>query len=199
MPKKTYTKRRYYRRYYRRYKNISMNYFRVKIEYNDRVHFSGENEQVEWNSRMAQQVPANRQLLTLAVIFNAYTYLNTLAGLFSYWKITGIRIEIIPEARNNAIPSNTDEKYVMISYRAGNNTLQTFNEVKANNQSITLDPINKISRYWRTYNATGAWLSTDTAFDGAFTVFANENSTYLTQPSYKVKINIYVIYKQSKA
>jgi hypothetical protein len=159
----------------------------------------------------------NNNIITLAQIMAGYSYKNVLAGLFSYYKITGIRVEITPDVRNQQIAKTTKylnadvdvlESIAMVSYRAGDSTAQTLSQVKTNNQSVLLDPNNKIVRYWRTYGATGSYRNTDEDLVGAFTL-QNEVSqddafdkvmyVFKNQPSYKIKINIYLLYKQSKA
>lgn len=212
MPKTT-KKRRYYRRYYRRYKNLSnSSYFRVKAEYYSKVQFP-----YAPNSPHMYFVATNNNRITLAQIMEGYSYKNVLSGLFSYYKITGIRIEIIPDVRNANLEKKVTIRDVevsvvqavaMISYRAGDDTAQTLSQVKTNNQSVLLDPNNKVTRYWRTYGTSGAYRNTGEDLLGAFTL-QNEVSNdeevdkkqdvYENQPSYVIKINIYLLYKQSKA
>lgn len=206
-------KRRYYRKFYRRYKNLNnSSYFRVKAEYYSRLMFpyAANNPHMYFDS-------TNNNIITLAQIMAGYSYKNVLAGLFSYYKITGIRVEITPDVRNQQIAKTTKylnadvdvlESIAMVSYRAGDATAQTLSQVKTNNQSVLLDPNNKIVRYWRTYGATGSYRNTDEDLVGAFTL-QNEVSqddafdkvmyVFKNQPSYKIKINIYLLYKQSKA
>ena len=107
--KKTW--RRYYRKSFRRYKQVS-NYFRVKVEYYDRLRFmiyepgseeAGVNGGPLVFDKRANMVPDADRTLSLADIMAQYTYTNTLQGLFSYYRPTGIRIEVVPEARNNTL------------------------------------------------------------------------------------------------
>lgn len=225
--KKTW--RRYYRKSFRRYKQVS-NYFRVKVEYYDRLRFmnyepgteeAGQNGGPLVFEKRANQVADADRTLSLADIMAQYTYTNTLQGLFSYYRPTGIRIEVIPDARNATIPSittvnnqtlNVPYYQCIISYRSGSNQSQTLSEARSNNQSIVLNPNQKISKYWRIYGTTSAYSVTNTNFAGAFTI-RNEYPTgvtqedarqrslsvYRLQPSWSVKINIYYLYKYSKA
>lgn len=209
-------KKRWYRRGYKRYKGLSnQQYFRVKAEYYSEILFP-----LAANTGRAYFKATNASVVTLTQIMQAYSYVNVLSGIFAYYKITGIRIEIVPDARNVnldkevAIPNIGDheqviEPVVMVSYRAGNDNEQSLAEAKANNQSIVLNPHQKVSRYWRTYGASGAYRPATNGLDGAFTVqndynaqqaqFYNAMQQYKTQPSWKMKINIYLLYKQSKA
>lgn len=208
-------KKRWYRRGYKRYRQLSnQQYFRVKAEYYTDVIFP-----MAANTGRAYFYAQNAKVVTLTNIMQKYTYTNVLMGLFSYYKITGIRIEVTPDARNvnldkkvtvpNLGEQDVVEPVVMISYRAGNSTEQTLAEVKANNQSIVLSPSQKITRYWRTYGASGAYKPSEDGIEGGFTIqneydaqnalILNAMYQYKTQPSWKVKISIYLLYKQSKA
>ena len=217
----------------KRYKSISMQYFRVKVEYNDRIVFTTaagagtEQAQVYGGPAMFLSRETmggdNRFTCNLGVIMQSYTYYNTLRGLFSYYKLTGIKVEIVPESRNSALPSTIrmEEVYynlpypqIMFSYRGGSNNSQTLSEVKANNQSILLNSNQRVSRYWRVYGMTTSYLATEenSFFAGAFTIrneypigdTANDRRVrsfmvYNQMPSFQVKINCYYIYKYSKA
>ena len=208
-------KKRWYRRGYRRYRNLSnQQYFRVKAEYYSDIIFP-----MAANTGRAYFYAENAKVVTLTNIMQKYTYTNVLMGLFSYYKISGIRIEVTPDARNaglekkvtvpNLGEQNVVEPVVMISYRAGDSGEQTLAEAKANNQSIVLSPSQKVTRYWRTYGASGAYKPSSDGIEGAFTVqneydaqqaiLLNAMYQYKTQPSWKVKISIYLLYKQSKA
>lgn len=225
--KKTW--RRYYRKSFRRYKQVS-NYFRVKVEYYDRLRFmiyepgseeAGVNGGPLVFDKRANMVPDADRTLSLADIMAQYTYTNTLQGLFSYYRPTGIRIEVVPEARNNTLQStialnaqsfNVPYHQCVLSYRSGSNQAQTLNEARSNNQSIVLNPNQKITKYWRIYGTTSAYSTTTTSFAGAFTI-RNEYpagqtqedartrslSVYRLQPSWSIKINVYYLYKYSKA
>lgn len=229
-------KRRYYRKTFRRYKGISSNYFRIKAEFNDRIVFPSFEPLTQnarngggyayFKTRENQSTYTNRQIVNLGDIMAQYAYTQILAGLFSYYRPTGIRVEIVPEARNSSIDSvffqpRGDQdplKYevpypqVMFSYRAGDTSLQTLAEVRANNQSIMLNPSEKVTRYWRIYGTTTAYVSTNATFTGAFSIqnafpsgsTEEEAATrglmvYQLQPSWSVKISVYYLYKYSKA
>lgn len=210
-------KRRYYRKYYRRYKRLSNEtYFRVKAEFYASLQWRNQtgDPRIAFSYAGVQGVP---HIIKLSDIMQGYAYKNVLSGLFSYYKITGIRVEVIPDARNNQLDKTVTilntatpvaETSIMVSYRAGDDTEQTLAECKANNQSILLNPRERITRYWRTYGTSGAYRSTSENLVGAFSI-QNEITgnqqvddimyQYKTQPSFKMKINIYLLYKQSKA
>lgn len=223
-------KRKYYRRY-KRYRQISSNYLRVKVEYFDRLAYQAyspfSNEAIRDGGPMIFLRKAsieginNRRFISLGEIQTSYTYDNALTNLFSYYRPTGIRIEVVPEARNNSLPQDfvannihhvIPTVYAVISYRAGNNNAQTLGEAVANNQSIVLNANEKSSRYWKIYGGTTAYVATSQAFSGGFTIAneypvgetENEGRTrgmmvYSLQPSWSVKISIYYLYKYSKA
>lgn len=233
MAKKAGAYKKFKKKYFKRYKAVSMQYFHVKVEYNDRIVFTtvagagSEQAAVYGGPAMFARREAlggeNRFCVNLGVIMQSYTYYNILRGLFSYYKLTGIRVELIPESRNAALSSmitidntsyNLPYPQIMFSYRGGDNNSQTLAEVKANNQSIMLNPNQRMVRYWRVYGTTTSYLSTDenNFFAGAFTIrndYPETNSVedkrtrslmvYSKMPSYQVKINVYYTYKYSKA
>ena len=208
-------KKRWYKRGYKRYRNLSnMQYLRVKAEFYSDILFPP-----AANTGRAYFRTTNATTITLVQVMQNYTYTNILAGLFSYYKITGIRVEVTPDARNVnlektvQVPNLGDqpvvEPVVMVSYRSANDNEQNLSEAKANNQSIVLSPQQKVSRYWRTYGASGAYKPATDGLDGAFTVQNEYNAQqaqlynalyqYKTQPSWKIKISVYLLYKQSRA
>lgn len=226
------TKRyRRYRKYFRRYKSISSNYFRVKVEYIDRLIYVPYNPldsgavanggHIIFLNRNAQAELVNKQFVGLNNIQAAYSLDASLSSIFSYYRPTGIRVEVVPEARNSNLPLtftynnisyNVPVYYQVLSYRAGNSTAQTLAEAKANNQSIVLNANQKTTRYWRVYGTTTAYAPTTSSFSGGFTVIneyptgGSENDqrtrammVYQLQPSWTVKISVYYIYKYSKA
>ena len=215
---------------YRRFKSVSMNYFKVKMEYTDRIifvqHVPGSEPGALYGgpARFLTREGANGEdpfKVSLQFILDQYMYTNSLAAIFAYYKLTGIRVEVVPESRNSALSSVEEinnEKYtvpyplVYLSFRAGNNSLQNVSECRSNNQSIVLNANQKVSRYWRVYGVTSTFITTGTSFSGAFSV-RNEYPTgsdaqskttrslmvYAFQPSWQVKISAYYLYKYSRA
>lgn len=225
MARKT-TRRRYYRKFYRRYKNVtpSQQYFKVKLEAYSKISFPTTELYAQGgptifgiNAADEDVIWADKGLLTIEQLFKHYAYKNTLSGLFSYYKITGIRVEVTPEARNTTLPTTvtvqaatlpTVMEQVYLSYRAGSNVIQNLNEVRANNQSILLDPYNKMVRYWRVFGGTTSYINTNQMFAGGFTTNSETQNSqqaiavmdnYKMQPSWQVKFNLYILYKVSKA
>ena len=109
--------RKFRRRYgYKRYKSVSMNYFKVKMEYCDRIIFPemtplAQNAQMyggpaKYKTRalLNQEEPYK---VTLQYVLDQYMYTNSLKAIFAYYKLTGIRVEIIPESRNIGMYSTT--------------------------------------------------------------------------------------------
>ena len=198
--KRRYYKRRYYRRF-RRYKAPTQ-YFKAKAEFVDKIQFpDGPGGAAYFVSRVAEPVVLNRSLLPNTAILEGYSYAVILAGLFSYYKITGIGIEVTPESRNSSIPAANVNPIVYISYRAGNSNSQVLQEVKSNNNTMILDPITRQKRYWRPGPYTdGDYFNTGGgAFAGAFTLLSDGNGVYAGQPSWQIRIIFYYLYKGSKA
>ena len=136
MAKRTYRRRRY-RRYFRRYRQVgAQQYFRVKAEFVDSIRFPDELGQPIFLSRIAQQLVGDRSILTNQSCLTGYTYAIMLSGIFSFYKIAGIRVETIPDSRNNSLDPANVPRATYLSYRSGDNAIQTFDQVKANNLSI---------------------------------------------------------------
>lgn len=217
---------------FKRYKNIPTQYFKVKVEYNDKIVFpiltdpftddaANEGGPAFFFSKRGVNIVANRSVVNLQEILEGYTYNNVLNGLFSYYKLTGIKVECVPDARNTTLVSSIEKDNierpvffpdVMLSYRSGSSEKQTLTEVKANNQSMLLNSLQKTSRYWRVYGANSSYTRTGQYFAGAFTVAnsypsdqsagskdVRRSTIYAFQPSWTLKINIYYLYKFSKA
>lgn len=203
MAKKTYKK--YKKSYYKKYPYYkpvaSRNYFKVKAEAYDYIEFEGNNGIVTWRSQQGEQVQLNRGVLTIGNIMDAYAYSVTLAGLFSYYKIIGIAVELMPEASNtNGAKQITDERAIYLGFRSGSNLVATINEVRAFNQSLLLDSVNRQRRYWKTFGMYGDWTASNQPVLGAFIVKnQGDNARRDTQPSWKIKISLYLLYKLSKA
>ena len=204
MAKKTYKK--YKKNYYKKYpyyKQVvaSRNYFKVKAEAYDYIEFEAQNGIITFRSQQGEQVALNRGVLTIGNVMDGYAYSVTLAGLFSYYKIIGIAIELMPEASNtNGAKQITDERAIYLGFRSGSNNVATINEVRAFNQSLLLDSVNRQRRYWKTFGMYGDWTVSNQPVLGAFIVKnQGDNSSNNVQPSWKIKISLYLLYKLSKA
>ena len=200
MARRTYRRRRY-RRYFRRYKQVgAQQYFRVKAEFVDAIRFPDDIGQPLFLSKIAQQIAADRSVLTNQNCLTGYTYAIMLSGIFSFYKIAGIRVEVIPDSRNNSLDPANAPRAAYLSYRSGDNAIQTFDQVKANNLSILLDPLQRQVRYWRSSALmAGDYAVTTSSFNGGFTAAAQNNGAFGEQPSWHIRISFYFLYKGSKA
>lgn len=196
--KKKYTKKSYS---YRRYKQVaSRNYFKVKAEYYDAILFP---DNAPGKPLFANRVnDQNATVLTKGTntinqMLTGYTYSVTLAGLFSFYKITGIALEIIPKYDNGNIV--TDQVDIYLGYRVGNTTHMNLSEIKAVNQNLLLDPRNRQRKYFRTLGNFGDWTNTANAIDGAISIDSSANGQNHHQHSWTIKVSMYLLYKFSKA
>lgn len=195
--KKKYTKRTYT---YRRYKQIaSRNYFKVKAEYYDAIWFPDNGGKPLFANRINDEgaTVASKGTNTLNQMLTGYTYSVTLAGLFSFYKITGIALEIIPKYDNGNVV--TDQVDIYLGYRVGNATHMTLSEIKAVNQNLLLDPRNRQRKFFRTLGNFGDWTNTANAIDGAISIESSANGNKTTQHSWTIKVSMYLLYKFSKA
>lgn len=183
---------------YRRYRQItSRNYFKVKAEFYDILKFPTSNNIIIFGSRSGQEIPGNRSLLPISSIYTGYTYSNVLSGLFSYYKLLSVSVELIPKYNNAG--QVDDQLQAFLGFRMGNGAAITLSEMKALNQSLLLDARNRQRRYWRVYNASGDWVNTNDALTGGFSVQSSGTSTTSNQHQWDIKIALYLLYKYSKA
>lgn len=183
---------------YKRYRQItSRNYFKVKAEFYDILKFPASNNIIIFGSRSGQEIPGNRSLLPISSIYTGYTYSNVLSGLFSYYKLLSVSVELIPKYNNAG--QVDDQLQAFLGFRMGNGAAITLSEMKALNQSLLLDARNRQRRYWRVYNASGDWVNTNDALTGGFSVQSSGTSTTSNQHQWDIKIALYLLYKYSKA
>lgn len=192
-------KRNYYKKGYgyKRYKQVaSRNYFKVKAEYYDEVAFPQNSGQPVFSSTVLDEAYLVKNVLTLKRIMEKYTYVTTLAGLFSYWKLLSVAVELIPLDEDSQV---VDPVQIFMGFRMGKSTVMTLSEIKAVNQNMMLDPRNRQRRYWRTYGNYGDWTQTDTYFEGGLSVASGRNSILTDQRRWTIKVSLYLLYKYSKA
>lgn len=200
MAKKKYGYKYWKKRGYRRFKQISYNYFSVKLEHTDTLFFPQNAGQPLFLSQVDQQIAANRSLLTFGDLFRLYPQVNTLGGLFTYYKIKGVALEATPCASNiNGSRNVVDDPIVIIGVRANNNILMTYGEVKILNSALTCDPVNTKRKYDNLLGSTSAWTDVQNPINGSISAVSNVNYTGDTTPRWTVKFTIYVLYKKSKA
>ena len=112
---------------YKRYRQIvSRNYFKVKAEYYDVIQFPTSEGIAIFKSRQGQDIPGNRSVLPISILYTGYTYSNILSGLFSYYKVLSVAVELIPKYNNS---SQIDDAFqTFIGVRMGNAALLTLSE-----------------------------------------------------------------------
>ena len=194
-------RRKYAKKTFKRYKSItaSRNYFKVKAEYYDVIQFPDNAGKPLFLNRTADQNAnaATWSTNTIGKMMQGYTYSLTLSGLFSFYKIQGMAIEVIPKFNNaDQVAQQTD---VFLGYRVGNDDHMTLAEIKAVNQSLILDPRNRQRKYWKTLGNYGDWTNTSNAIGGGLSVESAVNGSRDTQHGWSIKVTMYLIYKFSKA
>ena len=183
---------------YKRYRQVaSRNYFKVKAEFYDVIKFPSSNGIAIFASRSGQQIPGNRSILPIPTVYTGYTYANVLSGLFSYYKVLSVAVELIP--KYNPANQVDDALQTFIGFRMGNGEALTLSEMKALNQSLLLDARNRQRRYWRVFDTSGEWVNTNDALTGAFSLQSSDTSTTSNQHQWDLKISLYLLYKYSKA
>lgn len=185
---------------YRRYRQItSRNYFKVKAEFYDLIKYPDSKGAPIFGSREGQEMPINRSVLPIPSMYVGYTYANILQGLFSYYKMLSIAVEIVPRYNNG--DQITAQAGTLLGFRMGKIEAMTLSEVKAVNQNILLDPRNRQRRYWKVFNSNGEWILTSDAMLGGLTVVSmnTEGSTKDEQHMWDIKVSMYLLFKYSKA
>lgn len=191
------TRKYKYRKTYRRYRQVaSRNFFKVKQEYYDKVMFdlqAGNNSYISWNSLEGDPAVQNKQVLTLTYIVEHFQYHQVLPIMFSFWRLLGISVELVPDTTDGKVITN--EIPCFLAFKAGTNDGAALPEVKTMNQSILLDSQSRQRRYWKVYGYYGDWESSDSAPAGNFSIRSETQGTNVAQPAWKVKISLYWILK----
>ena len=194
MPK-TRTRRNYG---YRRYRQIaSRNYFKVKAEFYDIIRFPDNAGQPIFQSKALEQQAVDRGVLTFNNMYTGYSYSTSLLALFSYYKVLGVAVEVIPKYNNGDVV--TAQTATFLGIRMGSNIRMNLSEIKAINQNLLLDPRNRQRRYWRTFNTSGDWQTTSEVLNGALSVGSTDNGVKDAQHIWDLKVSMYLLYKYSKA
>jgi len=187
--------RRYYRRYRRRYR-ISANYFKVKAEASGVISYPT-NIDGQPILLLNQAVQGNR--LTFKELLENSTYQASFVNIFSFWRMTGMAIEVIPSASNsggNKIIEN--ESPVYIAPRAGAIEAMSYAEAKAINSAIMLNPLQAQRKYTKFYGFYGDWISTSSFPTGAVSVASLLDGQRPTKPEWTFKVTMYLLYKKSR-
>lgn len=190
-------KRRYTKRY-RRYKRVSENYFRVRAEVDGLISYPVNGGQPVFTLTNDANNPIS--VLTFQKILQHQTFSVMLLGMFSFYKLLGISIEVTPQAQNSAGYKAIDkEPMTIVAVRAGDSTAMNFAEAKSINSGIVLNPIQFVRKYTSLLGFYNSYIATDSAFSGAVTVVAeNDTGQLANSPTWVFKITQYILYKKSK-
>lgn len=190
-----YRKRRYYKKGYRRYRRISENYFRARVEAVGKILFpTGQ----AGNPLIVIRNEVAKYSLTFQEMMEETTFIVMLRGMFSFYRLTGLSIECVPDAANTNGQKQITEPVVMIAPRAGDNTAMNFSEVKAINSALLLNPSQTVRKYTKFYGFTGDWIDTNVFPKGAITCVTSANGLRDTSPSWSFRVNFYLLYKKSR-
>lgn len=194
-----YKKWRRYRRYYRK-KKISENYFRAKVEASGVIYFSENPVEGQQTGIALMNIgDGGVQRLTFRQILESTTYNVMLSGMFSFWRLTGMAIEVVPASSNsggNKIIS--DEGPIYIAPRAGTNDAMNYSELKSINSAILMNPLQSTRKYTKFYGYYGDWISTDSYPQGAISIAALSGGLRANKPEWTFKVTCYLLYKKSK-
>lgn len=195
------TKRKRWNKKFKRYKKVSENYFRVRAEVDGLIQYpaNAPGQPVFKLTNLGQlENPSN--VLTFQSILTHQTYSVMLEGMFSFYKLLGVAIEVTPQAQNIAGYKNIDrEPMTIIGVRAGKNGAMTFSEARSINSSMVLNPAQYQRKYTSLLGFYNSYISTDASFSGAVTIVAEDNTGQLANsPTWVFKITQYMLYKKSK-
>lgn len=190
-----YRRRKYYKKYYRRYRKISENYFKARVEAVGKVTWPvGVGAPILYLSN-----DVYGSVLTFQEILRQTTYIVMLKGMFSFYRLTGMSMEFVPDASNtNGVKQVDNETSVMVAPRAGDDALMTFGEIKSVNSAILLNAMQTTRRYTKFYGYTGDWIDTGVFPKGAVSIAAQSNAAVATSPTWNFRFVLYLLYKKSK-
>lgn len=192
---------RYWRKTYRRYRNVSMNYLRVKAEYEDKLLFPDQDVDgnIYWYEKRNLIDADARAVTTFSEAMSGWSSAAELQRIFAYYRLTGIRVEVIPDARNQSMNLSSVEYPVYFGWRMGNVAAMTLNEIRSVNQSMLLNPVESKARYWRVYGTDGGYIVSTNGYSAAFTVRSQHGGVYNSKPSWKVKISLYLLFRYARS
>ena len=180
-----YRRRRYYKKNgYKRYRRISENYFRVRAEATGKIVFPP-NQAGQPHIYLTNEI--KKSSVTFEEFLDQTTYIVMLKGMFSFYRMTGLTIECVPDAANtNGQRDITVEPVVMIAPRAGDNSAMNFGQVKSINSAILLNPTQTTRRYTKFYGYTGDWIDTNVYPKGAITCVSSAGGVDVSSPSWNL-------------
>lgn len=183
-------RRRSYRRYYRRYRSVSNQYFPCRVEGVYTVGFPSDSGA----PRFFDAAQNWSYVVPFATLFKNSQYYGSLVNMFGYYKVSGVRIEVQPNLDNSG--SVRQLSPILIGFRTGSIAQMTFSELVADNNSFFLGTSSH-KKYVSTMNSQG-WGPTNTEqVVGAFSVGSSGVSSKTYQPTWSVKLCVYILFKKS--
>ena len=186
-----YNRKFYYKKNWGSKKNfnrIASTYMKYKIATNFNCTWAGTSSPyIVWNN------PQSGQTLSAETIFgNTGNEYLTLRGYYSYYKITGIAIEVTPIKSLSVNGEFTPAGNVVLSLIQTGETL-TYNALSQSPHAMTLDINNKSRKY---IPLRGSWVSTNLVADSAIKLCIAANGGIASGSLiFNVKLILYMTFK----
>lgn len=190
-------KRRFYRRWntwnsrrYRQFKKA--NYLAYKIDVSGDLVFPTSDGQPVFSNTNSSTIPFSSFLGG-----SSATEFQKFKGIFTFYRIRGIRMEFVPSSGNSTLSTITHTKPVYAGFfLSGANT--QLSDLPTVNQSILLNPLQKSAKYFYLYGAQDDWKLFDTGYSGFFGTYSAENASDNTGPAWSYRITFYITFKYAK-
>lgn len=135
-------------------------------------------------------------LSALLGMFGGNNSPSDLRKQYSYYRIAGVRLIVIPSARNNNLATNNDAALgvEMLVLGFGKTTGFSYDEnVLHGEQRTILSQVEKTDVYVKSKNVD--WYNTNDVVDGILFCHSSAKGKSLYSPSYGVAVIMYVMYK----
>ena len=176
---------------YRRRSASTTNYFKIKIDYIDRVIPITLTTPAGTWLQFAHGSGANpSSLLTVNEILTGNSQFARLADVFAMCKLRAVSMEFAPSNATGSLPIPVCACYFNSDIQA-----PTYAQIAECPAGMMLDAIKKKTKYVSLLGNTGDWSPVDPAsFPGKFAIGQEYQSNGV---SFNVKISLYLIFKQS--
>lgn len=183
-------RRRRYARGYRRYRSLSNQYFRTRIEGLYTIAFPS-----QAGGPVFAEIENN--FLGFKRIFSSSQYYGSLVAMFGYMKLNGVSMEVTPGPTNYKGTATIGAK-VLVGFSLGNDSLQNYHELVANNNSIVLGVDTTKRKYSRSMGGNG-WLSINGSQEslGGCSVASSTTGTLSAMPTWICRFSLYITFKKS--
>lgn len=170
----------------------------AKVDVTSNVQFPGTEGQPYFVLTDSQSLLMGRDLGNTAIADNRE--FKKFADIYSYFRLRGIRIEVMPSAFNINNDSNnyTGGIYIGFGVQGNEENLFNYDIMSKSPQAFMVNPMAKSVKYWNLYGAQDDWKLVSGDFNGRIFICASNGGTNGTAPEFTVKVTYYLSFKQQK-